>query len=156
MTVLARHVRATPHRPADEAWEVIVGLLTPGGGAAREELLRVGGVASSLIASEAAKDDPVVVYGAGPRVRVYCLYDEEAVTGDRANEQELPSSPTDGDWCMSLPCPAEDLQWITEARAKKSTRVIARKLGEAVEVDAGDGNESTSAVTVDKEAFFRP
>jgi hypothetical protein len=117
----------------------------------------VGGVASSLIASEAVKDDPIVVYGAGPRVRVYCLYDEEAVAGDRANEQKLPESPTDGDWAMSLPCPAEDLPWVKEALAKKSNRVTARKLSEAVEANAGwREGKGGSAVTIDKEAFFRP
>lgn len=83
MTVLARTIRATPHRPADEAWEVIVGLLAPTAGQARDELMRVGGVASSLIASEAPKEDAMVVWGAGPRVRVYCLFGEDAVTGGR-------------------------------------------------------------------------
>jgi hypothetical protein len=157
MTVLGRHVRATPYRSADEAWEVIVGLLAPGDEAARDELVSVGGVASSLIASEAVKNDSIVVYGAGPRVQVYCLYDEEAVGGERANEQKLPKSPTDGDWSLSLPCPAEDLLWVTEALAKRSTRVTARKLGEAVDANAGksEGKVNT-AVTVDKEAFFRP
>jgi len=157
MTVLGRHVRATPYRPADEAWEVIVGLLTPGNEAARDELLVVRGVASSLIASEAVKDDSIVVYGAGPCVRVYCLYDEEAVGGEKANEQKLPKSPTEGAWSLSLPCPAEDLPWVTEALAKRSTRVTARKLGEAVDTNTGKSEgKGNTAVTVDKEAFFRP
>jgi len=157
MTVLARHVRATPHRPSDEAWKVIVELLAPDHGPAHDELLRVGGVASSLIASEAMKDDPIVVYGTGPRVRVYCLYNEEAVAGDRANEQNFSESPTNSDWSMSLPCPAEDLPWVKEALVKKSTRVTARKLGEMVAADAGKyEDKGNTAVTVNKEAFFRP
>ncbi len=66
MNVFARVVRATPHRPADEAWDVIVGLLAPNGGAARDELMKVAGVATSLIASEAPKNDKIVVWGGGP------------------------------------------------------------------------------------------
>jgi hypothetical protein len=98
MTVLARIVRATPYRHADEAWDIIVSLLAPSGGRARDELMRVAGVATSLIASEAPKDHKIVVWGSGPRVRVSCSYGEDAITGDNANEGSLPRSPTDGDW----------------------------------------------------------
>ena len=155
MTVLARTVRATPFRPADEAWDVIVGLLAPNVGAARDELMKVAGVATSLIASGAPKNDKIVVWGGGPRVRIDCIYDEDAITGDDASEMKLARSPTDGDWSMSLPCPEEDLTWVQGALAKKSTRITARKLGEKLDTDA-DESMSDSAATIDKEAFLRP
>jgi hypothetical protein len=155
MNVFARVVRATPHRPADEAWDVIVSLLAPNGGAAGDELVKVAGVASSLIASEAPKTDKIVVWGGGPRVRISCAYGEDAITGDNANEQKLPRSPTDGDWFMSLPCPEEDLTWVRAALAKKSTRITVRKLGEKLDTEA-DEDQGTSAATIDKEAFLRP
>jgi len=155
MTVLARYVRATPFRAADEAWELIVDLLASG--PARDELLRVGGVAASIIASEAPKDAPIVVFGGGPRVRVYCLYDEPALTGDEANEQKLPESPTDGDWAISLPCPEEDLSWVNAALAKQSKRIKAREVGEPLESrETNEEKEGTSTTTIDKKAFFRP
>lgn len=155
MTVLARVVRATPHRSAGEAWEVIVGLLAPNGGAARDELMKVAGVATSLIATEAPKDDKIVVWGGGPRVRISCIYDEDAITGDNANETKLARSPTEGDWAMSLPCPEEDLTWVQAALAKKSARITARKLGEKLDTDAEE-DQSATAATIDKEAFLRP
>ena len=155
MTLVARVVRATPHRSAGEAWEVIVGLLAPGGGAARDELMKVAGVATSLIASEAPKEDKMVVWGGGPRVRISCLYGEDAITGDNANETQLARSPTDGDWSMSLPCPEEDLPWVQAALAKKAKRVTARKLGEKLDSDADEGR-SAAAAPIDKEAFLRP
>jgi hypothetical protein len=155
MTVLARVVRATPHRPADEAWEVIVGLLAPNGGTARDELMKIAGVAASLIASEAPKNDKMVVWGGGPRVRITCIYGEDAITGDDAKEEKLPMSPTDGDWRLSLPCPEEDLTWVEAALAKKSHRITARKLGERLDTDADEGG-SASAAIIDKEAFLRP
>jgi hypothetical protein len=155
MTVLARTVRATPFRPADEAWDVIVGLLAPNGGSARDELLNIAGVATSLIASGAPKNDKIVVWGDGPRVRINCIYDEDALTGDNASETKLARSPTDGDWFMSLPCPEEDHTWVQAALAKKSTRITARKLGEKLDTDADEGM-SASAAIIDKEAFLRP
>ncbi len=155
MTVLARVVRATPHRSAGEAWDVIVGLLAPNGGAARDELMKVAGVATSLIAAEAPKVDKMVVWGGGPRVRISCVYDEDAITGDNASETKLARSPTDGDWSMSLPCPEDDLTWVQAALAKKSTRITARKLGEKLDTDADEGSSAT-ATTPDEEAFLRP
>jgi hypothetical protein len=155
MTVLARVVRATPHRSAGEAWEVIVGLLAPNGGAARDELMKIAGVATSLIAAQAPKDDKIVVWGGGPRVRMSCTYDEDAITGDDSNETKLARSPTEGDWSMSLPCPEEDQKWVQAALANKSTRITARKLGEKIDTDADEGG-SAAAATIDKEAFLRP
>jgi len=155
MTVNARRVRATPFRAADEAWEVIIDLLASG--PARDELLRVAGVATSIIASEAAKDDPIIVFGNGPRVRVYCLYDKDALAADNSNEQKLPAPPADGDWGVSLPCPEEDLAWVKAALGKQSKRVTARKVGEPLEVGTNEGEgKETSATTIDKEAFLRP
>jgi hypothetical protein len=155
MTVLARVVRATPHRPAGEAWEVIVGLLAPDGGAARDELMKVAGVATSLIAAGAPRDDKIVIWGGGPRVRVTCVYGDDAITGDGSFETKLARSPTEGDWSMSLPCPEEDLTWVQSALAKKSIRITARKLGEKLDTDAEE-SQSAAAATIDKEAFLRP
>lgn len=157
MTVLARTIRATPHRASNEAWDVIVALLAPNAGPAREELNRVTGIASALITSEVPKDDPIVVLGAGPRVRIYCVFNEDAVTGDNAREEKLPSPPTDGDWSMSLPCPEEDLTWVKAALANKSTRITARKVGEAVGAQSDRGEEQVVASTaINREVFLRP
>lgn len=83
MTTLARHIISEPVRTASETWKIIVDLLASNSDSlARSELLSVVGVASSLIASEAAKDSPIVVYGSGPRIRIYCLYGEDAIVGD--------------------------------------------------------------------------
>lgn len=157
MTVVSRRIKATPARPAADAWQVIVDLLTPGSSTSRTELLSVEGTAASLIASRAMEGSPIVVYGSGPRVRIYCLYDEEAIVGEDANEQVLASAPTGGDWSMSLPCPAEDLKWVGDALAKRSKRITARDLKEPVnDSSTGEGEAKSSAAVIDTEAFFRP
>jgi hypothetical protein len=109
MSTIARRIRATPERPATEAWDVIVGLVSEPGSTAREELASVSGVASCLIADEAPKESPIILVGVGPRLRIYCLYDEDAVTTQDADERALSWNPTGGNWKMWLPAAREDL-----------------------------------------------
>lgn len=156
-TVVARKVAATPARPAAEAWRVITDLVTLPG-PARQELQRCAGIAMSLIAEEAMRDSPIVIYGTGPRLRIYCLYDEEAILGEGQNEDALSWCPTDGNWAMSLPCPSEDLPWVTAALARSSSRVTARDLAEVA--PTGGGEQASAARgelgVVDLGAFLRP
>lgn len=157
-TVVARRVVATPARPASEAWSVIVNLLAPQkDSGARKELEAVAGTACSLIADEALRDAPAVVYGSGPRVRVYCLYDEDAISGNGQNENALSTTATEGDWRMSLPCSPEDLEWVIGALRAKSSRITARDLNVAVEFNDDDGDETSQGkgVIVNREVFLR-
>ncbi len=158
MTVVARRIRATPERGASDAWQVIVDLMAPKDGIARSELLSIEGIASSIISTESPKDAAMVVRGKGPRVRMYCLYDDEAISGDDANEAALAECPTDGDWLMSLPADADDVAWMKDALAKKSKRVTVREKSEAV--DDGEEEQSSKAnvteAAINMEAFLRP
>lgn len=156
-SVVARRIIATPARHASEAWATIVNLIAPSRGSARTELESVAGIASSLISDEAFQDAPAVVRGKGPRIRFYCIYGEDAISGEDASEAALATVPTEDEWKMSLPCPADDLQWVQAALAKKSTRITARDLSEKVTDEDEDGQDaSAKAVTINREAFFRP
>ncbi len=155
MTVIARRIVSDPVRLATATWTTIVDLLAPEADqTARTELLTIKGIASALIASEAIKDAPIVVYGAGPRVRIYCLYGEDAMTGENANEDKLVTSPVDGDWKMSLPVSESDLEWVQAALKEKSTRITARDLNTEVE-EMNEESTSSQSVTINREAFFR-
>jgi len=157
MSTVARRVRATPERGAVDAWQVIVDLIAPSDGDARRELLGIEGIASSIISTESPKDAPMVVRGKGPRMRVYCLYDDEAVSGDDANESALAQCPTEGDWVMSLPVDADDMAWVKDALAKKSKRVTAREKSETF--DDGEAESKQGIATeaaINTEAFLRP
>lgn len=156
MTVIARRIRATPQRGACDAWAVVVDILAPEEGDARRELQSVEGIASSLIATEAPKDAAMVVRGTGPRVRIYCLYDDDAIAGDDASEGKLAQCPTDGDWKMSLPADAEDVGWIKAALAKKSSRITVREKNEPADSDEDQSSKATrQEASIDTEAFFR-
>ena len=155
MTVIARRFRSIPERSALDTWCAISELLAAqDGSSSRRELESVEGVASSLITREAMKRSAILVYGSGPRVRVYCLYQEDAITGDDANEQPLGFDATSGDWHLSLPCTAEDLEWVQAALKKKTVRITARDLTVEVEESSKQGNKATR-MQVNKEAFFR-
>lgn len=127
-TVVSRTFASTPKRDAAETWSAIVDLLTlRRNGAARNELLAVSGVAASIIADQVLKDAPIVVTCDGPRTRIYCLYDDDAIEGSDANEDALGFDPLEGDWRVSLPCPKDDLSWVHGALKKHSTRISARE-----------------------------
>jgi len=155
MTVIARRFVSVPARSAAETWTAIADLLAPDktkSGA--RELASVAGTAASLIARE-AMNFPIVLYGSGPRVRVYCLYNEDALEGDRADEGALPFDATSGDWRLSLPCPAEDLAWVQKALKAKSGKITARDMAEPVDETEASQSAKDRATSVDMEAFFR-
>jgi hypothetical protein len=133
-TVLARRVASTPVRTAVQTWARIVEIIAPDPESpAREELAKVAGAACASIASEAPKDAPIVIWGSGPRVRVYGVFDEDAITEDDVNEDALPKSPTEGDWRMSIPFLPEDVAWSGASLAAASSRVSARSVEAADE-----------------------
>ena len=146
-TVASRTFSSTPKRDALQTWTAIVDLLTQGkAGGARSELLAAGGVAASVIADQATKDAAIVVTCDGPRTRVYCLYDDDAIDGSDANEEALGFDPLKGDWRVSLPCLAEDLAWVQGALKKHSARVTARDLD--ADVSADERSEAREAQTL--------
>lgn len=161
MTVVTRTFVSVPERSATDTWDGMVALIAPDPNSpARRELTAVAGVACSCISDEVLAEDPLVVYGVGPRIRIYALYGDAAVEGDRANESALSWVPTDGGWRMSIPCLADDLEWVQGKLAKSSTRVTARPVGAAV--DGGEEEKGRAAViredptpSVDLDAFFR-
>lgn len=156
MTTMARKFRSVPERTATATWKAISDLLAadPRSSAA-EELASVSGIASSLITRE-AMNSPIVVYGSGPRVRVYCLYNEDAIEGDDVDERPLAFDATGGEWKMSLPCPADDLSWVQRALSSKSSRISARDMeASVVEEAAATDASASSSEEVDLEAFFK-
>ncbi|HYH05606.1 MAG TPA: hypothetical protein VEK11_00970 [Thermoanaerobaculia bacterium] len=160
MTVIARKVTAIPARAATESWQRIIDLVAPSNAAAQAELASVAGVASSLIADEAMKSSPIIVTGDGPRLRIYCLYGEDAIEGAKTNESSIPDSPAEngGGWKMSLPCPSDDLEWVRASLKKRSARISARDLSETTLPDetAEETSTSAQAASINMESFLRP
>ncbi|MBK8915529.1 MAG: hypothetical protein IPM64_13200 [Phycisphaerales bacterium] len=157
MTVVARRVASTPTRTATQTWDKIVEILAPDPRSpARVELAKAAGVACSSISSEAIKDAPIVVWSGGPRVRVYGVFDEDAITGDGVNEDALSKSPTAGDWRMSIPCLPEDVKWSNGKLAAVSNRISARSLEDDIDDDQSESASAARSLTINAEEFLKP
>ncbi|QOZ06903.1 hypothetical protein [Bradyrhizobium sp. CCBAU 51765] len=154
-TVASRIFISTPGRDAMATWTAIVDLLTQGKNtAARNDLLAVSGVAASVIADHAPKSDAIVVTCDGPRTRIYCVYDDDAIEASDANEDALGFDPLSGNWRVSLPCLPDDLGWVQSALKKHSERITARALGDGIE-KSDSGNAAAAAVLVfDQKGFM--
>lgn len=153
-TVVRRCFTSTPARDAHATWLAIVELLTQGrAGTDRDELLAAKGVAVSIIADKAPQAAPIVVTCDGPRTRIYCLYDDDAVEGGDANEDALGFDPLRGDWAVSLPCLAEDLDWVRAALGAAGSRVAAREASEGIATEAAAAGPQGELV-FDSEGFL--
>lgn len=156
VTVVKRQIRATPHRTASGVWELITDLIAPDpNSSARRELSSVAGVLGQVIASDAPESDPIVVFGNGPRVRFYCLYDEAAITGDDANEGPLAFNATEGDWRMSVAALVDDVDWVRGELKKLSNRITVREIGEQLEESVESAGSKSPKVAVDVTSFLR-
>ncbi len=156
-TVVRRAVASTPQRSARKTWEKISELLAPEPkSSARAELAKVSGVASASISTEAPKDDAIVVYGGGgPRVRVYCVYYEDAVSGDGVEEDALAKSATEGDWSLSIPVQKDDLAWTQKELKLLSTRVTARAMGEDVKENPAKKATASADIEINMQEFMK-
>lgn len=154
-TVASRTFTSTPQRDAHQTWVEIVDMLTStASGPSRSELLLVAGVAASVIADQAPKEDAIVVTCDGPRTRIYCIYDDDAIDGSDANEEPLGFDPLKGDWRVSLPCNAEDLAWVEAELKRHSSRITARELGTPISPNNREEDDKSHPLTLDPKGFL--
>lgn len=156
MSVVARRFASIPARSASETWDAITTILAPDPQSeARAELMSVSGIANSIISRETCKSAPIVVFGGpGPCVRVYCIHGDDAIACEGVNESSLATTPTQGSWKVSIPCPKDDLDWISDELKKKSARVSAREMSEPVD-DETESEDSKTSAEVNMEAYLR-
>lgn len=128
-------------------------LLTQGqSGEKKRELQSVSGVAASVISDQCPKAAPIVVTCDGPRTMIYTTYDEDAMDGSEENEDPLGFDPLAGDWAISLPCEADDLDWVCGALRKHSSRITAREKDDhGVEADRFTNSQT---LTLDPKGFL--
>lgn len=161
MSVFARKFVATPERTAATTWGEITALVCGSDQVAKQEFIKIEGLAACSISEETLRDDALVIAGVGPRLRVYCLYGEDAITGDRKNEEPLSWKPTDGDWKGYLPCTSEDFDWMTKAIKERSSRFTAydvaqglpKEVSESQDEQSQSQGEAKSTATIDAERF---
>lgn len=155
-TVVRRDFRSIPHRDAAATWTAIIDLLTTESGdvAKRNELMAVTGIACCVIADLGPLQSPIVVTCDGPRTRIYCRYDDEAIDNSGGNEARLGFDALKGDWQVSLPVAQADLAWVRSALRNSSHHVVARDIEDGIEV-AIPGQPATNALELDLKGFMK-
>lgn len=153
MTVYARTFASTPARTATETWEEISDLLNKKEeGEVAETLGKLNGIASTIIVSEIPSESPIVIFGDGPRIRIYCAYDDKALDNSNLDENPLPDSPVGDGWGISFPCKEEDIEWI-QKKLDNFDNISVRDPDEEVK-DNKNGN-SENSVEINSEEFFK-
>jgi hypothetical protein len=145
MTVHARRLASVPCRGPIDTWRAVCDLVSSGGDA-RAELDGIAGVAAALIAEEYTRDEPIVVTGTGPQVRIYTLHGDRAIEADTSEELPLSHDPTAGSWVLSLPCGADDLadaRVAVAGAAHVQVRALGQDVGEATAPTMATASMST-------------
>lgn len=156
-TVARRDFQSIPQRDALATWVAIVDLLTAGSNdtAKRQELMKVSGVASSLIADQSPRISPIIACCDGTRTRIYCNYDDEALDDSNSNEAKLGYDALKGDWEVSLPCAVEDLAWVQSALKQHSSRIVARDQDQGIDTGNKAQADNDSMYAIDVEGFMK-
>jgi hypothetical protein len=156
MSTVARRFLASPVRLSSETWKVISALICRNNSSASTEFEKVAGLASCILNDGVFADNPVVVKNEGPRLRVYCLYGEDAVSGDDKNEDPLTWEPTEKGWHVFLPCAAEEFDETAKSLKGKSTKFSVYDIKKGVpddEVASNSDGTKAESLSVDWGAF---
>lgn len=84
---------------------------------------------------------------------IYCTYDEDAIDGSDENENALTYDPLNGEWNMSLPCHSDDIDWVTSALQKHSSRITARDVESGINESDNESTKS-NALILDLKGFL--
>ena len=137
---IRRNIASIPVRSAKETWRAIIDLVTGDDSVDRQQLEAAASVIESLIADEQPAAVPIVFKGCGPRVLIYCLYDEDAMEAG-IDIYNLNTNPTAGDWRMTAPCQEEDVEWLNKTLKTRAPRIMVHAASEApidAEIEADD------------------
>lgn len=156
MSTIARRFVASPVRLSSDTWKAISTLICQGNADASKEFEKVAGFACSLLNDGLFGETPLVVKNNGPRLRVYCLYGEDAISGDDKNEEALTWKPMDSEWQAFLPCTTEEYEETSKALKEKSSKFSAYNIAKGIpDSESGEKTATTSSetVSVDWRAF---
>jgi hypothetical protein len=144
MSIISRRFAACPARTASEAWIAIVNVIGAESESVKTQLLDITGLIASIISEETPASNAITVIGNGPRLRVYCLYNEDAI-GDDANEASLTWKPFESNWEIYFPVEKSDYEWVSKLLKEKNTRFKTYKAGEGIaDEEAEEKSKSAS------------
>lgn len=144
MSIVTRRFSAAPVRTAASTWNAIIDVLAPKTGNVRNELLKIEGLAASIISDGTPKNSAITIIGAGSRLRIYCLYEEDGSTED-ASESALNWNPFEKEWEIFFPVETSDLVWVKKAFSEKGARFKAYEVGTTIQEEDGQASKARSS-----------
>ncbi|RWD79106.1 hypothetical protein [Mesorhizobium sp.] len=144
-----RDIASIPKRSAADTWRAIVDLITGQGSVDKNTLTAAASIMESLIADEHPAKKPVVVKGVGDRLVIYLLYGEDALEAD-LQVDKLGWNPTAGNWSMTAPSDAEDVDWMNKALKDRAPRIKIHDVNASADVETDpDSNGFSQSFKID-------
>jgi hypothetical protein len=153
-----REIASVPVRTAGETWQAIVDLITGEGSIDASTLKAAASVMESLIVDEHPSTCPIVVKGNGPRLVIYCLYNEAAMEAGK-DIDKLTWNPTGGqDWRITAPSEPGDVDWMNNTLKTRAPRIAIHDVASPPddEESAADSNAQNQALTINWGVLDRP
>jgi hypothetical protein len=144
---IRRDIASIPRRSAKETWDVIVDLITGPESVDSDTLTEAESVMQSLIADEHPCKVPIVVKGAGNRLVIYLVVGEEAMDADMSVDP-LSWNPTKGNWSMSAPADADDVNWMNKTLKTRAPRISVHDVNTLPSVDDEDNSSDTAGISI--------
>lgn len=152
---IRRDIASVPVRSAKETWRAIIDLVTGDGSVDRQQLDAASSIMESIIADELPASAPIVFKGSGPRVLIYCLYNEDAMEAGLTIDS-LSTNPTAGDWRATAPCEADDTDWMNKSLKTRAPRVTVHAADQPPDEEAEDAQKADAALEIDWGALIKP
>jgi hypothetical protein len=152
---IRRDIASVPVRSAKETWRAIVDLVTGDESTDRQQVDAAASIMESLIADELPATVPIVFKGSGPRVLLYCLYNEDAMEAG-LDIDSLNTNPTAGDWRATAPAEDDDVEWMNNSLKSRAPRIAVHAVDEPPANDTGDAEHTGKAFDIDWEALSKP
>lgn len=137
-----RDIASIPRRSAKETWDAIVNLITGPGSVDPSSLQDAASILQSLITDEHPAKVPIVVKGSGNRLVIYLSYGEDAMDADLSVDS-LTWNPTAGDWSMTAPSDATDVEWMNGTLKTRAPRIRVHDV--ATPTDDGDADTAAKS-----------
>ena len=152
-----RDIASVPVRSAKETWRAIIDLVTGEGSVDGQQLDAASSILESIIADEILAKVPIVFKGAGPRVLIYCLYNEEAMEAGSDIDALASSKPTAGDWRATVPSEADDVDWMNKSLKSRAPRITVHDADKPpADEESDESGQAAKAFEIDWGALIKP
>jgi hypothetical protein len=151
MSIVNRKFGASPLRPAAQVWLAIINAIALNDTGIKDELNRVTGIAAAIIAERTPESFPITIIGSGSRLRVYCLYDDDAISEDVHEDRLSWNLFESADWQIYFPADESDFEWVNNILKEKGSHFTAYQTGEKIKSEEDASESAIKQLTINIE-----